>query len=212
MQPFKLLDMFEVFLRNAKENEMLLSDLDSKNGDGDLGITYNKAMTSIVDSLKGQNDVEDIGKSLIEGGMEIYENAASTMGTLIASGITQAGKELKGRKKIEKEEIELFLNGLIIGIQKRGKAKQGDKTILDVLIPSYEYVKNSSETNLHILIVETVKVAKAAVEETKNLKAIHGRAARYENQSQGLLDPGSVVGLIMIKSIGEYFENSMLDG
>lgn len=199
--------LFETFIEIAQQNEQYLGDLDSLNGDGDLGITFKKVMNSMSNSLNTMEHSTDIGVMLKEGSMDIFENAASTMGTLLASGFNSAGKALKGAEKLEKAELVLFYTGFVEGIQRRGKAKLGEKTILDVLIPVQQYLVNSSELDLKVLLTKASEVAEKAVEDTKLLKAVHGRAARYENASEGLYDPGSVAGMLITKGFKQYFTN-----
>ena len=64
----------------------------------------------------------------------------------------------------------------------RGKAEQGDKTMVDVWIAVVEAVENGELT--HELIDE-------AVEATKPLKAKKGRASYVGDRSIGHIDPGA---------------------
>ena len=41
-------------------------------------------------------------------------------------------------------------------------------------------------------------------EDTKNMKAVHGRAAYYAEKSIGVLDGGSVVGKLLFEAINTY--------
>lgn len=55
----------------------------------------------------------------------------STMGTLMASGLMNAGKALKGVEQLNAaQEAELF-QAWFEGVKSRGKAELGDKTFLD---------------------------------------------------------------------------------
>nr|WP_106779213.1 dihydroxyacetone kinase subunit L [Lysinibacillus timonensis] len=198
--------LIEIGLQTAKENEELLCNFDSQNGDGDLGITFSKVMKSLQQTYQ-TFDGQDVGKFLYHAGMDISENAASTMGTLLASGFMQAGKSLKGKEKLEKEDFVVFYVSLIEGIQKRGKAAIGDKTILDTLKPIADSLKETSDLDLKDAFEKAVEVAEKAVEKTKQLEAKHGRAARYENKSLGLVDSGSVVAKLLTQIFYQFYKS-----
>ncbi len=67
----------------------------------------------------------------------------STMGTLMASGLMQAGKVLRGKTEIEKEDLATFFMAYEEGVMNRGKAAIGEKTFLDGLDPAVEAMKCS---------------------------------------------------------------------
>ncbi|MFC7686841.1 dihydroxyacetone kinase subunit L [Ureibacillus sp. GCM10028918] len=186
----------EIGMHIANENMEILCNLDSQNGDGDLGITFSKVMKSFQQTYQ-EFEGQDVGKFFYLAGMDITENAASTMGTLLASGFMQVGKNLKGKEQLNQDDFIVFYESMIEGIQKRGKAAIGDKTILDTLQPIADSFKETTDLNLKDAFEKAVKVAEKAVENTKQLEAKHGRAARYENKSLGLIDSGSVVAKLL---------------
>lgn len=194
------------FHKLSLEQKEYLCNLDAQAGDGDIGITINKGLQAILDALP-DTPKESIGSFLIYGGMEMSEHAASTMGTLFSSGLINSGKFFKNQNEISYDQIGMFFEKFIEGIQKRGKASIGDKTILDVLSPASNDINESlkKELELKLIFEKASYVADLEVENTKHLKAVHGRASRYPNGSIGLIDPGAVVGALFIKSFHEYY-------
>ena len=94
------------------------------------------------------------------------------------------------------------------GIQKRGGAKLGDKTLLDALIPAAESLRDSNQAG-ETMIVAMKKAADAAVsgaEKTKEIIAMKGRATYLGDRSIGYPDAGAVaIGVIftgMVQSLG----------
>lgn len=203
----QFIDLLNIGKQVAIDNEEMLCDLDSKNGDGDLGITFRKIMMSLNETVK-QQEFNDFGKLFFIAGGDITENAASTMGTLIASGIMEAGKQLKGVSELKNEQFIIFFQALIDGIEKRGKAKRGDKTILDTLYPIVESLTKHAQDSEQQLFEHALTAAKTGVELTKTLEAKHGRAARYENKSVGLVDPGSVLAKLVVLIFDNYYKQA----
>ena len=75
-----------------------LTELDQAMGDGDLGVTASKI--SAVLKEYADTPADDIGKYLASAGMAINRAAPSTLGTIFATGLMRAGKELKGLTEI----------------------------------------------------------------------------------------------------------------
>jgi len=190
------------------ENRDYLIELDSVMGDGDLGITMNKAFTAAhAEALKSAET--DPSKLLITIGMVIAKAAPSTMGTLIATGFMKSGKALQGIETIYLNDLANLFRAFTQGITDRGKAKLGDKTIIDVLHPvtlslfqSVEYNKTMNEG-----ITQAFHAAQQALLETIPLKAQLGRAAYYQDASIGKQDAGATVGMLIIKG---FYQHSLL--
>src|SRR5690606_39594662 len=75
---------------------------------------------------------------VMTAGMKVNSAAPSTMGTLIASGLMRAGREAKGRAELDGATLAAMFRAAVQGIQERGKAKPGDKTLIDALHPAAE--------------------------------------------------------------------------
>ncbi len=137
------------------ENEDYLFELDSKMGDGDLGITMKNGFVKVDKELKSLEET-DIGKIFMEAGMVLASAVPSTMGTLMATGLIRAGKEFRGKSQIELSDLAEGFLAFINGIMERGKSKPGEKTIIDSVLPAAESLKNAvnkkgSFTDVYIL-------------------------------------------------------------
>ena len=81
----------------------------------------------------------------------------------------------------------------------------GEKTILDSLYPGVlALVKYAHEPET--AVKEAAKAAAEGSEATKQMQAVHGRAAYSAERSIGILDGGSVVGSLIFKGIAAYYE------
>lgn len=196
----KLSDVF----KNEKD---LLNDLDSKIGDGDHGLSMSRGFDAINKYLVKHSGL-NISDILIQGGMQFNEATGSTIGILIFSAMRAAGLAIKNKESIDIKDLEFMLEEAVKAIMKRGKASVGQKTMLDSLVPSLEYLKESQKNNMkkdEISIVEQM-VGKAykGVKSTKQMESTIGRAKWFKNRSIGVIDPGAYSGYLIIKTIGDY--------
>ncbi len=188
------------------ENEIPFCELDSHAGDGDFGMSLAKGFKQV----KAQFDdlpKDDIGNFLKETGMIITEYCGGASGPIWGSAFRSAGKYAMDKTELNLEELSSLLQAAVDGIQKRGGAKLGDKTLLDALIPATESLKESANKQLDI--VEAMKIsAKEAVigaENTKNIVASKGRATYVGERSISHPDAGATAIGIIFTKIAETF-------
>ena len=188
----------------AAQRDFLI-DLDGKVGDSDLGLTMNKAFSAAYDSVAG-NAADPIGRTVQLAGMAIAKAAPSTMGTLMATGFMRGGKALDGAAAIDTAEMATFWNAFLIGVSERGKAKRGDKTLLDVLAPIAESLSASAAnaTALAPALTSATAAAAAGLEASKGMIAQHGKAACFQEKTLGLQDAGATVGFFIIDALREF--------
>jgi len=186
-------------------NRDRLTELDSAIGDGDLGITMSRGFEE-ADRALGAIEEADPGKLLMSAGMTIAKTAPSTMGTLVATGFMKGGKAVSGKDALSLGDIALFFEAFAQGIMDRGKAKPGEKTILDTLVPAAEALRRASSESekLDIALSVAYDAALQGAENTKNMKARHGRPAYYGDASVGKEDPGAAVGVIILEGFVKY--------
>ena len=197
--------LFRQLRETMEENRDRLTKLDAALGDGDLGITMAKGFTEAASAVEDE-DATDIGRLLMRAGMTIAGHAPSTMGTLIASGFMKAGKELKGSESVDLGGILTLFSAFTNGIRERGKAEPGDKTIIDALVPAVGVLQNAAGNNasLREALDTAYKAAVEVAESTRSMTARHGRPSYYGDRSVGKEDPGSVVGVLILKVFAEY--------
>lgn len=189
------------------ENRDYLIDLDSIVGDGDLGLTMSDGFTAAYKTAADSNE-EDAGKLMYNSGKAMSVAVPSTMGTLMASGLMNAGKVLKGKTELTNDDIAALFESFMEGVANRGKAKIGEKTFLDGMNPAVEALK-ASVAQGDTLITAAQKAEKAADEGfnfTTTMIAVHGRAATRGEASRTLLDPGAAVAMLMMRAFAKCTE------
>ncbi len=182
-----------------------LCALDAAVGDGDQGITMAlgfRAIRSGLEALKGQ----DIGTIVTKCGMTFNGAAASTIGALFASACLRAGREVKGRQEIGLAEVAHMLEAALHGIQDRGKAQVGDKTVLDALSPAAAVARAAANAGAPLLdgLRQALAAAEAGLASTIPMRAKIGRASWIADRTVGHQDPGATSFCLMFKSAVEY--------
>lgn len=189
-------------LQNLKrlfnDNRDYLVELDARMGDGDLGLTMSKAFTAVYDELRDTTET-DIGKILMKAGMLMAKAAPSTMGTLMGTGFMRGGKAVSGTDEISTTDLAEFFQAFVTGIMERGKAKPGEKTIIDSLKPAADTLLELKGEDVAKALQGALRSSENGLESTKNMVAQHGRIAYYKEQSKGQKDPGATAGVILIK-------------
>ena len=187
------------------ENEDYLFELDSKMGDGDLGLTMKNGFVKVDEGLRTFEET-DIGKIFIKAGIILASAVPSTMGTLMATGLMRSGKEFKGKNQIDLTDLADGFSAFVNGIMDRGKSKPGEKTIIDSILPVADSLKNA--VNKKVSLSEAFKIAysaaKEGLESTKNMTSIHGKAFYHTERSRGTVDPGAAAGVLFIRGFSEY--------
>ena len=200
-----LLALLQQMATDLSAQKDYLCELDGAMGDGDQGVTMAIGFGAIqagLAALQGQ----DIGIILTTSGLAFNGTAASTIGALLATACLRAGRVVKGKQAIGVADLAAMSEAAYAGIQERGKAQLGDKTVLDALSPAAATLRAAAEagTSIEAALAQACAAAAAGVQATIPLKAKVGRAAWIAERSVGHPDPGATSFTLMLKSAVEY--------
>ena len=184
------------------ENRTVLIELDNAIGDGDLGITMEKGFAAAIETVRGLS-AEEPGSVFMKAGMAIAKSAPSTTGTLIATGLMRGGKAVAGKPEIAVSDMKVFLAAFLHGVMERGKAKPGEKTLIDILVPAVEAMESYTGDDVAAVWKQAEQGAERGIEAPKALEAQHGKAAVFRQNSIGLEDPGGRAVYLLIKSFAD---------
>lgn len=183
----------------------LLNTLDGAIGDGDLGITMTLGFQAIKKQLLACQ-TEDMQAILTDCGMAFADNAASTFGALMATMFTRAGRVVKGKDAIGRSEEVAILNAAAEGVQKRGGASLGDKTLLDALIPAAEAMEAACSSGQSLLACTEagLQAARLGAEKTIQMRSKAGRSGWLGDRTVGQKDPGAAALVLMLEAVVDY--------
>lgn len=201
-----LINLFDSWKDLFAEQRDFLIALDGKVGDSDLGITMSKAFAAAAEAVHAEGADAGIAKLLRVAGAIMARVAPSTMGTLTATGFLRASKACEDVSEIGTNEVAAFWRAYRDGIAERGKAKVGDKTLLDVLDPIAVTLEAhaASGASLKDALAAAAKAGEDALEATKTMVAQHGKAAAFQEKTIGLQDAGATVGMLLITSMSAF--------
>ena len=184
-----------------------ITGLDAEVGDGDLGVTCRLGMKAALDLIPtlGQAPFHE---SLLKAGMAFNSAGASTFGALVATGAMRGAKYLREQnaETLDLAIVAGALRAAAEGIQQRGKAARGDKTLLDSLWPAIEALEMAHKERkaLAEALAEAASAAEAGAEATRPLRSKFGRAAWMQDRTVGVKDAGATVMALVVKSLAEY--------
>ena len=117
------------------------------------------------------------------------------------------GKSAAGQSELSDEGWADALAAGVAGVQRRGKAELGDKTMVDVLVPAVETVRAAlaGGAPLDEALRRSADAAQAAMTATIPLVARKGRASYLGERSANHQDPGSMSSWLLLRTAAETF-------
>jgi len=188
-----MINMVDLMANIIIKNEVYFCELDSVAGDGDFGMSVAKGFKQL------KSEWEDIAKDSIgaflkDAGMIITEYCGGASGPIWGSAFSAAAKTTKGKEEINLDEFATMMEAAVAGIQKRGNAQLGDKTLLDALIPTTVALREGAQDDSDILtaMINGARAAREGAEKTKTMVASRGRASYVGERSLDYPDAGAM--------------------
>jgi dihydroxyacetone kinase phosphoprotein-dependent L subunit len=185
------------------KNEKYFSELDSFAGDADFGVSLASGFR-VVEKDWSSIDRSSIGNFLLRISMIMSSNVGGCSGPIWGTGFMRAGALCKERTSITLADLDKMLTASIEGIQKRGGAQLGDKTLLDALIPIRDTVREHAakpDADPRKVLEAATRVAADAIERTIDWVAKRGRQQFTGDRSKGTPDPGIVAIATMLNDL-----------
>ena len=165
-----------------------------------MGISMSEGFNALVEVLN-KTEETDLGKVFRDLSKTFNESAPSSLGTILSFGLMGIAKELKGKTEVSRQEFSVALEKGLDNILDKTGSKVGEKTIIDSLSPGIESLLSSGSEEDKTAFQNAYEASKAGAEKTKEMMAVHGRAAYYGEKSLGLVDGGAVVGTLIFKGM-----------
>lgn len=186
-----------------QENKQYLSDIDGAIGDGDHGINMNKGFTLCREALDKQSGNLSYGLKTL--GKILMMKIGGSMGPLYGKFFLAIGKSLDEKDPVGKQEFLDALKAALSDIQAISPAKVGDKTLMDVLIPSVETMEAAvaEGASFEEALDRMCKAAEAGRDSTVDMVAKIGRSSRLGERSRGVMDAGSASCCLLLTTMAE---------
>lgn len=187
------------------KNKALLTELDGAIGDGDHGINMARGFEAVRVKLQGGLPA-DIGAVMKLVGMTLISTVGGASGPLYGTAFLRAAGPAAGKVELDRELAVQMLTAAIGGIKERGKAVQGEKTMLDALEPAgtvFAQAVAEGKAAVECLLL-AAQAAWKGVEYTKTIVATKGRASYLGERSLGHQDPGATSAALMLTALAEF--------
>ena len=199
----------DFLIKNAKEIQVVIDNnapeiekLDQEIGDGDHIFNVQRGIKLVIE-LEPTIKHLSMSKALNQIAMKILSGIGGSSGALFGTLFMTMAKVSNIDDGVNyKKAINMFVDG-VEAVKQRGKADVGEKTMMDVLIPVANCLKQGIEKNkdLKDLMREAIEEAEKGMLSTKNLLATKGRASFLGERSKGHIDPGARSSQLMIKTV-----------
>ena len=181
------------YICDAIEQEKdCLSELDGAIGDGDHGVNMAKCFREVKKKLP-ESQGKDTEGILKDVGMVVLNSVGGAMGALYGTFFLKLAQASSGKKAIQLNDLVEMFQTAEQGILDIGKAKVGDKTLVDALSPAVRSLEDSRDKGLSLSEALTAleTAAKMGMESTKDMIAKIGRASRLGERTIGHQDAGA---------------------
>ena len=193
-----LVAYLEAVATRIHEQRAYLTQLDSPIGDADHGTNLDRGFSAVAIKLPEVRD-SDLGTALKMVGMTLVGTVGGASGPLYGTAFLRAGGVLAGRDTAEFADLVAALRAAYEGVQQRGKARRGEKTMLDALGPAVEALEADRDAGTDPLqaVRNAVTAAEHGLQATIPMLATKGRASYLGERSIGHQDPGATSTFLM---------------
>ena len=207
MNTQKLAEVMTAIAKTIEENKDFLTQLDNEIVDGDHGINLARGFAAVEQKLPSWAGT-DIGTLLKGVGMQLVSTVGGASGPLYGTAFMKAGMACKGMTELDGPAFAAAMEAAVEGIKMRGKATEGEKTMLDALCPALRAVKAAVENgkSLKEALQDGAAAAEQGVEYTKTIIATKGRASYLGERSLGHQDPGATSSWYMLRTMAEHID------
>ena len=188
------------------ENKAYLTEVDSAIGDGDHGIGMALGMQKAKDKVKAAADCGNAYALFGLAGKTMLMSMGGASGVLFGSLFLGGAKDAGPAPVLTAEDLYRMMEKSLAVIQERGKARLGDKTMVDALEPAVRAMGRTWDQGLLPMLQAAEKAAAQGVEDTKQYQARYGRAKSLMERSVGFQDAGATSIWIIIRSMREFVE------
>jgi dihydroxyacetone kinase-like protein len=186
------------------ENRQHLTDLDSAVGDGDFGISLDRGFTAVKTELAA-NPPADLRAVFQNTATVLIKSMGGSSGPLLGTFFLRAGATAADKTDLAPADVVALFQAGVEGMQQRGKAAPGDKTMMDAWLPAGDAMRGALEAGggLTEILERGTAAAEAGAEATKAMSARKGRASYLGERSVGHPDPGAVAAHMMLRTAAD---------
>jgi dihydroxyacetone kinase-like protein len=205
----ELVAMLRCAVEQVRANHEMLSKLDSFGGDGDHGTTMARGMGLIekaVDEASGR-DLKTLLDGIAWAIMGVDGGATGPLLGMLFMGMAEA---VEGKDALDGASVAAMFEAGLASLQKHTKAKVGDKTMMDALVPAVEALRQAADAGADVAaaLERAAEAAARGAQATTDMQARFGRARSLGEGSKGHPDPGATSMTLIFKGFAQALRSS----
>jgi dihydroxyacetone kinase-like protein len=195
--------MFIYVAQKMVDSKDVLTQADKAIGDGDHGTGMARGFEAVDQKLASQS-FTSIGELFKSIGMTLMMSIGGAAGAVFGTFFKGAGQNTADRSELDSQTLAIALQDGLQAVKDRGKAKPGDKTMVDALEPAAGKSAALAAAPLDKALKDICESARQGMEKTKEMIATLGKAKPLGERSLGHADPGSLSTYLIFKYMLEF--------
>ena len=198
---FSSADLAESLARVAAvldEKRDELCRLDGVVGDGDHGLAMADGFAAGAKAAAAGGTLADVANAAAKA---LLNAVGASSGPLYATALMRAGNAAGPRASMPLDETRQLIVAMCEGIVARGKAAEGERTMVDAWAPAARAAGEGAS------FAEIRGAAEAGAEATKQMIATKGRTSRLGERALGHIDPGAASAALVIAVLTQHWES-----
>lgn len=203
LTPAQARDMLSAVARHLVANVDMLTQVDQAIGDGDHGIGMRRGFVAVEETMAATDPVS-VSAIFKAAGTAIMAKTGGAAGAIFGTMFRSGSTAFDERALLDAEGFAAFLGRGLEGVEKRGAAKPGQKTMIDALAPAAAAAEAAIARGLAEVVKDATDAARGGVEATKDMIATTGKARTLGERSLGHPDPGAVSMSLILEAMRDY--------
>ncbi|CAJ1000347.1 PEP-dependent dihydroxyacetone kinase, ADP-binding subunit DhaL [Sodalis praecaptivus] len=185
-----------------QENKAWLSEIDGAAGDGDHGINMSKGFTLAAERLTPAMNMSD---AFLLISQILMGEIGGSMGPLYGSWFRGLSRASAGRTDLDAAALQMMFDSSLTDLRALTSAQIGDKTLLDVLVPSVEAFGEAIATGASedAALIAMKTAAQTGFDATRAMQARIGHASHLGERSIGHPDAGAGSCLLLLSAFAD---------
>ena len=202
-----LISLLDAVANVIIREQKVLTELDAAIGDGDFGTSLSSGFGKVQEQLP-EIEKTNMGDILKKVGMILTTSVGGVSGPIWGTAFLRAGIKAGDKTELDLSDLSEMMESALEGIQARGEADPGDKTLVDALHPAVKELERASEENASLseALKRAAEAAKKGSDRTIEMIAKKGRASYLGERSKGHRDAGSWAIVLILEEIARNLE------
>ena len=190
------------------ESRQQLTDMDAAVGDGDFGISLDRGFTAVKAELSAKPPA-DIRAVFQNVATVLIKTMGGSSGPLLGTFFLRAAAACADKSELGPADVVSLFQAGVEGLQQRGKAALGDKTMMDAWLPAVDAMRSALEagSGMTEILDRGAAAAEAGMRSTIAMQARKGRGSYLGERSVGHQDAGATGTCLLFEAAAEVWRS-----